>query len=69
MADMTIVLNGQDRAAPAGASVLGLLETLGLAPGRVAVEVNGRILRREDFSRAILRESDRVEVVQFVGGG
>src|SRR2546428_519803 len=38
-------------------------------PGRVAVEVNGRILRREDFVRAILRDSDRIEVVQFVGGG
>ena len=66
---MTIVLNGQAHAAPAGASVLALLEILGFAPGRVAVEVNGRVLRREDFVRSTLRENDRVEVVHFVGGG
>jgi len=66
---MTIVLNGQERAARPGASVLALLETLGFAPGRVAVEVNGRVLRRQDLGGAILLDGDRVEVVQFVGGG
>ena len=66
---MTIVLNGEPHESPRGASVLALLETIGLAPGRVAVEVNGQIARREDFARALLCENDRVEVVHFVGGG
>jgi sulfur carrier protein len=66
---MTIVLNGERRETPGGTSVLGLLETIGLSPGRVAVEVNGRVTRREDFAGALLREDDRIEVVQFVGGG
>ncbi len=66
---MTIVLNGQEHEVPAALSVLALLETLGFAPGRVAVEMNGRVLRREDFARSALRDGDRVEVVQFVGGG
>lgn len=66
---MTIVLNGEPHEFPPGASVLALLEAIGLAPGRVAVEVNGRIARREGFARALLRENDRVEVVHFVGGG
>ena len=66
---MTIILNGQERDAPAGSSVLALLETLGLAPGRVAVELNGVIVRRDTFARAILSDSDRIEVVHFVGGG
>ncbi len=66
---MTIVLNGREHEAPAGASILALLETLGVAPGRIAVELNGRVLRREDFARSTLRDGDRVELVQFVGGG
>ena len=66
---MIIVLNGERRETPAGASVLAVLEAAGLPPGRVAVEINGRIARREDFARERLREDDRVEVVQFVGGG
>jgi thiamine biosynthesis protein ThiS len=66
---MTIILNGQERTTPAGSSVLALLETLGIAPGRVAVELNGAIVRRDTFARAILSDSDRIEVVHFVGGG
>lgn len=68
-ASLTIVLNGSNREAPEGETVLGLLEMIGVAPGRVAVEVNGRVIRREDQPRVALRDRDRVEVVQFVGGG
>jgi sulfur carrier protein len=66
---MTIVLNGERHEAAAGTTVLALLEGLRLAPGRVAVERNATVLRREDFGRQALCEGDRVEVVQFVGGG
>jgi len=67
--DVTVVLNGEERPAPPEATVLALLETLGVAPARVAVEVNGDVLRRADFARRILRDGDRIELVQFVGGG
>jgi len=66
---MLLVLNGRGHEAPESVTVLGLLETIGMAPGRVAVEVNGRVIRRDDFSRVTLRDNDRVEVVHFVGGG
>ncbi|OLC55251.1 MAG: thiamine biosynthesis protein ThiS [Acidobacteria bacterium 13_1_40CM_4_69_4] len=66
---MTIVFNGETRGVPQGATVLGLLETVGMAPGRVAVEVNGRIVRRDDFPSRALCDNDRVEVVHLVGGG
>ncbi len=68
-ARMTVLLNGAEQDLPEGATVLALLETVGLAPGRVAVEVNGRVVRREEFPRVGLRDQDRVEVVHFVGGG
>ena len=66
---MTIRLNGRDQEAADGATVLALLETVGLQPGRVAVELNGRVLPRSEFHRAHLHASDVVEVVHFVGGG
>jgi sulfur carrier protein len=66
---VTIVLNGQQREAPEGGSILALLETIGSAPERVAVEVNGCVVPRASFARTALCPGDRVEVVQFVGGG
>ena len=66
---MTIILNGENREEAPDITVLALLERLGVAPGRVAVELNGDVLRRVDFGRRTLRDGDRVEFVQFVGGG
>jgi len=66
---MMIQLNGRPCEAPREATLLALLVAKDLARGRVAVEVNGRLVRRADYSSVALQESDRVEVVQFVGGG
>jgi sulfur carrier protein len=66
---MKIFLNGVGHEAPERATVLTLLERAGVPAGRVAVEVNGSVVRREQFPLLELRDRDRVEVVHFVGGG
>ena len=45
------------------------LERLGFDPARVAVERNGAIVPKGDFSALCLAEEDVLEVVSFVGGG
>ncbi len=66
---MTVRLNGQERECPEGTSIAALLQALGLSAARVAVERNGAIVSRDRFSDTVLAEGDRLEVVQFVGGG
>ena len=65
---MRLVVNGEPRDAPAGATVLELLQTLGIR-GRVAVERNGTVLRQAEHAETRLVEGDVLEVVTFVGGG
>ncbi len=48
---------------------MALLEALDLAPGQVAIEINGRIVPRAEFPSLALKADDRVEIVRFVGGG
>jgi sulfur carrier protein len=64
-----IVVNGEARQAPAGQTILGLLEELRLEPSRVAVELDRRIVRRAEWGALELAPGARLEVVQFVGGG
>jgi sulfur carrier protein len=66
---MNIVLNGEGHDAPDGATLAALLESVELAPGQVAIEVNGRVVPRAEFPRHVLQADDRVEIVRFVGGG
>ena len=66
---MSVVVNGEEREVAVGTSVAELIRELGLASERVAVERNGRIVRRAEHERVVLVEGDRVEVVTLVGGG
>lgn len=66
---MKIVVNGEPREISEEATVLALLESLGLQSDRVAVEVNAQVVRRARHGEQRLSTGDTVEIVTFVGGG
>ncbi|MDP3369950.1 MAG: sulfur carrier protein ThiS [Brevundimonas sp.] len=65
---LRIQVNGEDRSVAAG-TILALVEELGLDVRKVAVERNLEIVPRSVHATTTLAEGDRVELVQFVGGG
>ena len=65
---MRIEVNGQARET-AAATVLALIEELKLDPRKVAVERNLEIVPRSLHATTALAEGDKIELVQFVGGG
>ncbi|MRR53862.1 MAG: sulfur carrier protein ThiS [Deltaproteobacteria bacterium] len=65
---MLVVVNGELKEIEP-LSVLGLLELLEIDPRRVAVELNLDILPKPDYATTVLQDGDRIEIVQFVGGG
>ena len=66
---INVEVNGEPREVPSGATVLGLLNFVDLAPEGVAVAVNGRVVPRTEHSKLRVRAGDRVEIVRAVGGG
>lgn len=66
---MEIILNGEPRDVADGLSAAGLVELLGLAGRRYAMEINGELVPRGAQAGRGLAPGDRVEIVQAVGGG
>ena len=66
---MHIDVNGEPREVPPGTTVRALLVELGLGDTLVAVERNHEIIRRAEHASTMLADDDRLEIVQFVGGG
>ena len=65
-----IQINGEQREFAQSSIVLSeLIEQLSLAPQRVAIELNKEIIRKDDWAKTTIRNGDRIEIVQFVGGG
>ena len=67
--DVDIVVNGQARQVPAGTTVAGLIEVLGLGGKPIAVERNQEVVPRAKHAETMLAAGDRLELVTFVGGG
>ncbi|MEM6626898.1 MAG: sulfur carrier protein ThiS [Pseudomonadota bacterium] len=66
---MDLVLNGEATHASEGATVADLLASLGVPEKGVAVERNLEIVPKSAFSKTHLQSGDRLEIIQFVGGG
>jgi thiamine biosynthesis protein ThiS len=66
---LVITLNGEQFELDEPLSVVALLAKLDIDPRRVAVEHNLAILKRQRFPEVIVGDGDRIEIVNFVGGG
>ena len=68
-AELRITVNGESRTVAAGASIADLLQSLGVASPRIAVERNRDIVPKAEYAATALAEGDVFEVVELVGGG
>jgi len=66
---LSIFLNGETREVAADLDLAALVDSLSLPAKRIAVELNGIVIRRADWAGTPISEGDRIEVVHFVGGG
>ena len=64
-----IQLNGDPFEINNGTNLNELLNKLKIEKNKVAIEVNGEIVEKNKYPNLILNESDKVEVVHFIGGG
>jgi thiamine biosynthesis protein ThiS len=66
---MQLWVNGEVCEAPDGSNLARFLAIIGVEPAKVAVERNRAIVPRSTYGETVLAEGDRLEIVQFVGGG
>lgn len=64
-----ITLNGQQIDIKDGTTVTELLLEKEFRIALVAVEHNGRILKKDEYEKTVLQNGDTIEVVAFMGGG
>ncbi len=65
---MRIRINGKDENTDA-VSVLDILKARNVEPRMVAVEVNSKMIERDDYGTALLKDGDELEFLYFMGGG
>jgi thiazole synthase len=66
---VTLTINGETRHLGGSVSVAVLLTGMGLDPAKIAVERNQEIVPRSEYDGTMVADGDKLEIVQFIGGG
>ena len=64
-----VCVNGRDMEIESGKVLKDFLLEQGFTIGRIAVECNGEIVPKAVYDKHLLKDGDKLEVVNFVGGG
>lgn len=66
---MMVYVNGEGRQYTESITVADIVNDLGLANKRIAVELNKEILPFDQYASITIKSDDRLEIVQAIGGG
>lgn len=66
---MQVKVNGEVREMKEGSTLHTLIHSLGLEAKVMAAAVNMEIVKQDGWDKAILKEGDVIELLDFVGGG
>lgn len=66
---MKLTVNGEGLEIPGDLTLLALLSQLNVALERVAVELNLSVIDKNQFDQVVLKDNDKIEIINFVGGG
>ena len=64
-----ITVNGKQMSVNINYSLKNLIDKLKLPIKKVAIELNRQIVDKKKLSKIILKSGDKVEIVNFIGGG
>ncbi|MDO8536257.1 MAG: sulfur carrier protein ThiS [Candidatus Omnitrophota bacterium] len=66
---MVIKINGKNESIDKQVNLMELISARGLVPEHIVIEHNFRIISKDDWQGTVVKESDNIEIVSFVGGG
>ncbi len=64
-----IVVNGKLLTVKTKFSVKNLIEKLKIPINKVAIELNEEIVNKKKINKIFLENNDKIEIVNFIGGG
>ena len=64
-----IKINGIEKQIPSSTTIKDLLKDLKILDKTMAVAVNMKIVKKDECDKYIIQENDKIEALNFVGGG
>ena len=66
---MRVFINGETRELQEGESLMSFIKKEGVETKIMAAAINMQIVKKDDWEKRLLEDGDKLELLQFVGGG
>ncbi len=66
---MNIIINGEEKSFEGNKTLKEIITSLKIEDKVMAAAVNMEIVKKEDWETFVPKENDKLELLQFVGGG
>ncbi len=66
---MQLIINGEDKTFDDNLSLKLIIQSLQIEDKVMAAAVNMNVVKKDDWDSFIPKEDDKIELLQFVGGG
>ena len=66
---MQVTINGEAKNLNGELSIRDLLKELQVEEKIVALSINANLVRRDTWDSTLIKENDKIELLQFMGGG
>mgnify|MGYP002700166923 FL=1 len=66
---MNIIINGESRDFANGLTVMNVLQELSLEGKVMAAAINMEIVKQDTWDTHVIHDGDKLELLDFVGGG
>ena len=66
---MQVTINGEAKNINGELSIRDLLKELQVEEKIVALSINANLVKRDTWDSTLIRENDKIELLQFMGGG
>jgi len=64
-----ITINGKEYPLEGSQTLADVFAQLSIKPEKMAIELNGEIIPRDAIASTEIKANDKIEIIQFVGGG
>lgn len=66
---MILSINGENMEFESGKNIDEILAILGVEAKIFAITLNAKLVKRESYSETFPQDGDKIEMLQFMGGG
>ena len=66
---ISVQINGEEKVFAREVNLEWVIDSLSLQNRKIAVEINGQIIPRSEYTKTLIKSGDSIEIVDAVGGG